>query len=142
MSLTVQEIKDTLKRHNLKSTPQRIVIYKIMKELGHASADMIYQEISGEFHTLTVATVYNVLESFVEVGLLSRRLSSNNKMYFDVNTHNHCHLYFLDDNSFLDHDDMQVIRMVEDHFRNKKIKHFELASIDIQLNGYRKNAVR
>lgn len=138
MSLTVQEIKDILKSHNLKSTPQRIVIYQIMKNLGHASADMIYHEIGDQFQSLTVATVYNVLESFVEAGLLQRRLSSNNKMYFDVNTYNHCHLYFLDDNTFLDHEDLQVIRMVEDHFRNKKIKNFELANIDIQLNGYKK----
>lgn len=138
MSLTVQEIKDILKSHSLKSTPQRIVIYQIMKNLGHASADMIYHEIGDQFQSLTVATVYNVLESFVEAGLLQRRLSSNNKMYFDVNTYNHCHLYFLDDNTFLDHEDLQVIRMVEDHFRNKKIKNFELANIDIQLNGYKK----
>ncbi|MDD2594442.1 MAG: transcriptional repressor [Bacteroidales bacterium] len=132
----VEQIRGILKNHNLKSTPQRVVIYQIMSKLGHASADMIYGEISDQFQSLTVATIYNVLDSFVEVGLLKRRLSSNNKMYFDVNTYNHCHLYSQSQERYTDYDDPQLIGMLEQYFGNKKLKNFELSGVEIQLNGH------
>lgn len=135
MTPQVKETKEILKSHNLKSTPQRVVIYEVMKKLGHASADTIYQEIKSQFHTMTVATVYNVLDSFVGAGLLHRRMSSNNKMYFDVNTYTHCHLYSPETNVYVDYDDSELIRMVGEHLKKRKITNFELTDIDIQLVG-------
>ncbi len=129
------EIKKILTRYGLKATPQRIVVYFAMRELGHASADMVYQRASSELATLTVATVYNVLESFVEVGLLQRRMSSNNKMYMDVNTYNHCHLYCEETHTYKDYDDPELMLMIHNHFRNKKIRGFDLYRIDVQLVG-------
>ncbi|MCK9625067.1 MAG: transcriptional repressor [Bacteroidales bacterium] len=133
------QVKNLLKTYNLKATPQRITIYKIMKNLGHASADLVYKEIGDQFPTLTVATVYNVLESFVEVGLIKRRLSSNNKMFFDVNTYEHCHLYCQKTHKFLDFDDTDLMKMVHEYISKKNIENFELSTIDIQLSGYIKN---
>lgn len=131
----VKQTKEILQKNNLKATPQRVVIYEIMKQLGHASADMIYQQIEGRFQTMTVATVYNVLESFVEAGLVKRRMSSNNKMYFDINTYNHCHLYNPITNTYVDYDDKELISLVEEHIRKKKITNFNLSYVDIQLIG-------
>lgn len=129
------DLRKILRRYGLKSTPQRIAVYTAMKELGHASADMVYQLASAGLTTLTVATVYNVLESFVQVGLLQRRMSSNNKMYMDVNTYNHCHLYCEDTHTFRDYDDPELMLMIHDHFRNKRIRGFDLHRIDVQLVG-------
>ena len=113
-----------------------------MRELGHASADVVFQQASAKLTTLTVATVYNVLESFVQVGLLQRRMSSNNKMYMDVNTYNHCHLYCEDTHTFRDYDDPELMLMIHDHFRNKRIRGFDLHRIDVQLVGRNRRAGR
>lgn len=134
------DLRKILRRYGLKSTPQRIAVYTAMKELGHASADMVYRLASSGLTTLTVATVYNVLESFVQVGLLQRRMSSNNKMYMDVNTYNHCHLYCEETNTYKDYDDPELMLLIHDHFRNKRIRGFDLDRIDVQLVGRKRIA--
>jgi len=134
------DLRKILRRYGLKSTPQRIAVYTAMRELGHASADMVYQLASAGLTTLTVATVYNVLESFVQVGLLQRRMSSNNKMYMDVNTYNHCHLYCEETNTYKDYDDPELMLLIHDHFRNKRIRGFDLDRIDVQLVGRKRIA--
>ena len=76
----MQNIKEKIQKGGLKATPQRIAVYSALLKLGHASADMVGEEVKEVFPSLTIATIYNVLESFVQAGLVVRRFSSNNKM--------------------------------------------------------------
>ena len=131
----MEKIKEKIHESGLKATPQRIAIYSAMQKLGHASADMITGELAGVFPSLTIATVYNVLESFVEVGLLVRRCSSNNKMYFDVNTYGHAHFYDPCSNKHLDYEDRELVKIVTDYVNEKGLENFKLSSVDIQLIG-------
>ncbi len=134
----MQTIKEIIQQSGLKATPQRIAIYDVMKKLGHASADMVATTLKDVFPSLTVATIYNVLESFVEVKLVVKRFSSNNKMYFDVNTYEHVHLYNELDNSYIDYNDPELTKLVADYFRDKVIPNFNLKNIEIQLIGNNK----
>lgn len=130
-------VKEVLRSRGLKATPQRIAVYDSMMKLGHASADMVGNDISTTYPTLTVATIYNVLEMFVENGLLARRYSSNNKMYFDVNTHEHVHIYCRDDNSFEDYEDGELVRIVDEHLKSRNLEGYEVTGVDIQIIGTR-----
>ena len=96
---------------------------------------MVIEDLKGSFPTLTVATIYNVLESFVNAGLLVRRFSSNNKMYFDVNVYEHAHFYDQEENSYMDFNDPELVKIVMDYLSTKKIDKFEIKSVDIQLVG-------
>ncbi len=131
----METIKEKIHESGLKATPQRMAIYSAMQKLGHASADMITEELKGVFPSLTIATVYNVLESFVGAGLLVRRCSSNNKMYFDVNTYGHAHFYDPCSNRHLDYDDLELVKIVTDYVNSKGLDNFQLDSVDIQLIG-------
>lgn len=131
----MQNIKEKIRKGGLKATPQRIAVYGALLKLGHASADMVGEEIKDVFPSLTVATIYNVLESFVRAGLIVRRFSSNNKMYFDVNTYEHAHLYDQDMNTYLDYDDPGLIRLVAEYLKSKEIPDFNIVDIDIQIIG-------
>lgn len=131
----MQTIKEKIHQSGLKATPQRIAIYNVMQKLGHASADILVEELKEVFPSLTVATIYNVLESFVEAGLLVRRYSSNNKMYFDVNTYEHAHFYDINNNKHIDYDDPELVRLVTDYINKKHMAHFKLSTVDIQLVG-------
>ena len=128
-------LKEKIKAAGLKATPQRIAIFESMRKLGHASADMVVEDLKENYPTLTVATIYNVLESFVNTGLLVRRFSSNNKMYFDVNVYEHAHFYEIDDNAYEDYDDPELVKIVMDYLSTKQIEHFDVKSVDIQLVG-------
>lgn len=128
-------IKEKIQHTGLKATPQRIAVYKEMQNLGHACADMVAENLKESFPSLTVATIYNVLDSFVEVGLLVKRFSSNNKMYFDVNTYDHIHIYDEQLNAYKDYNDPVLVKMVTDYLNNVEIPNFKFRTVDIQILG-------
>lgn len=128
-------IKEKIQQTGLKATPQRIAVYKEMQNLGHACADMVAENLKESFPSLTVATIYNVLDSFVEVGLLVKRFSSNNKMYFDVNTYDHIHIYDEQMNAYKDYNDPVLVKMVTDYLNNVEIPNFKFRTVDIQILG-------
>ncbi len=131
------EIRSILKEKGLKATPQRIAVYNSMLAIGHASADMVEAELKKTCPSLTLATIYNVLESFVGCGLLKRRFSSNNKMYFDVNTYEHMHIYCEDTGSFVDYEDDTLMKLIEEYMKDKHIDGFDIKGIEVQLIGSR-----
>ena len=99
----IEEFKKLLKKHSLKSTQQRLAVHNAMLKLGHASADMVTEEIRSQGTTnVTVASVYNILSQIALLGIYDHRMSANNKMYFDVNTFRHIHLYDYVNNTFKD----------------------------------------
>lgn len=112
-------IKELIQSKGLKATHQRIAVYKAMCELGHASADMIIEHVLKIFPTLTVATVYNILDSFASVGLLRRIPSSEVKMFFDINTENHIHIFDVHLQSFIDFHDDELKCLITEHLKIK-----------------------
>ena len=63
----------------------------------------------------------------------SYRLSANNKMYFDVNTFKHIHLYDHENHIFKDVVDDDLIALIESHLMRKKIKGYKIEGVDIQI---------
>lgn len=132
--LDIEEFKVLLKRQKLKTTPQRLAVHDAMLCLGHASADMIVEHIQKNSNvTVTVASVYNILFSLAELGVYSHRMSSNNKMYFDVNNFTHAHLYDTVNNSYKDIVDDELMALIQEKLAGKKFRGFKVDGIDIQI---------
>ncbi len=128
--------KIMIQSRGLKATPQRIAVYDVMRRLGHASADMVCEELSVTSSSpYTKATVYNVLESFAKAGIIARRCSSNNKMYFDVNVCDHVHLLDEEKNTFRDYYSPELVGLVRDFMKSRQIDGFVARKIDIQIVG-------
>ncbi len=133
---TMDEFKAILKKHSLKATPQRLAVHEAMTELGHASADMVTELIKEKGTAkVTLASVYNILTHMAMLKVYSYRLSANNKMYFDVNTFKHMHLYDHENHIFRDVIDDDLIALIEAHLGRKRIKGYKIEDIDIQLVG-------
>lgn len=133
---TIEEFKKVLKKHDLKATPQRLAVHEAMISLGHASADMVTEAIAAKGTTkVTVASVYNILTSLAMLGIYDHRLSSNNKMYFDVNTFNHMHLYDRENHIFKDVVDEELLTMIQSYLGRKRFRGYKIEGIDIQLIG-------
>jgi Fe2+ or Zn2+ uptake regulation protein len=132
----LEEFKAILKKHSLKATPQRLAVHEAMMTLGHASADMVTDAIKEkESAKVTVASVYNILTHMAMLGIYHYRLSSNNKMYFDVNTFKHIHFYDHSNHVFKDVIDDELVQMIETHLSRKRVKGYKIESFDIQLVG-------
>ena len=69
------------------------------------------------------------------LGIYHYRLSSNNKMYFDVNTFKHIHFYDHSNHVFKDVIDDELVQMIETHLSRKRVKGYKIESFDIQLVG-------
>ena len=131
---TLEEFKEILKKHSLKATPQRLAVHEAMIDLGHASADMVTEKIKAkETAKVTLASVYNILTHMAMLKVYSYRLSANNKMYFDVNTFKHIHLYDHENHIFKDVVDDDLIALIESHLMRKKIKGYRIEGVDIQI---------
>ena len=132
----LEEFKAILKKHSLKATPQRLAVHEAMMVLGHASADMVTDAIKEkETAKVTVASVYNILTQMAMLGIYHHRLSSNNKMYFDVNTFKHIHFYDKDNHTFRDVIDDELVQVIESHLSRKKVRGYRIEGFDIQLIG-------
>lgn len=132
--LSTDGFRALLKKHSLKATPQRLAVHEAMLALGHACADQVCEQISSEGRTsFTIASVYNILSQMAEIGVYSRRLSANNKMYFDVNTFTHIHLYDTTNNEYRDIMDEELIDMIGSRIRNRRFRGFKIDGIDLQI---------
>ena len=130
----IEEFKKLLKKHSLKSTQQRLAVHNAMLKLGHASANMVTEEIRSQGTTnVTVASVYNILSQIALLGIYDHRMSANNKMYFDVNTFRHIHLYDYVNNTFKDVIDDDFMDNLDAYFAKKKFKGYRVECVDVQI---------
>jgi Fe2+ or Zn2+ uptake regulation protein len=91
---TIESIVLALKEKGIKSTPQRIYIYKKVKEMqGHLTAEEIYQKIKDEIPSLSLSTVYRTLRYFEEKGIINSMMASKDYglTVFDTNISPHHH---------------------------------------------------
>lgn len=131
---TMDEFRTRLKRHGLKATRQRLEVHQAMIDLGHASADMVTEEIRRRgVVKVTVASVYNILSQLADLKIYSRRLSSNNKMYFDINNFRHIHLYDTVNNTYRDIMDDELMDMIDAKLARRRFKGYKIEGIDIQI---------
>ena len=132
---TMEEFKNLLKKHSLKATPQRLAVHQVMMELGHASDDMVTERIKDTGVKVTTASVYNILSQLALIGIYDHRMSSNNKMYFDVNAYGHMHFYDLENHTYRDIIDDELYEMIQQKLMRKRFKGFKVEDIDIQIIG-------
>ncbi|MDD6209957.1 MAG: transcriptional repressor [Bacteroidales bacterium] len=131
----IQKIKKFFTEKKIKTTPQRIAVYQAMKTLKHACAEDVIEEVRKKNPTITVGTIYNVLECLAENRIIARILTGNNKMYFDINTKEHHHLYSEKTHRIEDFEDTGLTELIRRYMNSKKIDGFKLEDIKVQLVG-------
>ena len=133
-ALTIEDFREQLRNNGLKVTPQRLAVHEAMLKLGHACADMVTEEITAAGKAkVTVASVYNILTQLSLLGIYNCRMSENNKMYFDVNTFKHFHLYDTVNHSFSDIIDDELYRQIEEKLLGRRFKGYKIDGIDVQI---------
>ena len=131
----IEPIKELFSKKSLKITLQRIAVYRAMRTLGHACVEEVIDEVRKTNPTITVSTIYNVLDCLAANHIISRILTGGNKMYFDVSTHEHHHLYSETDHRIKDFDDNGLSELIRGYMHAKKIEGFDLKQVKVQLIG-------
>jgi Fur family iron response transcriptional regulator len=93
-----------LKVAGLRPTQQRIALAGLLFGRGHrhVSAEALHGEAMQADITVSLATVYNTLHQFTEVGLLRQVAVDGSKAYFDTNNTEHHHFFIEDRNDLMD----------------------------------------
>ena len=96
MTVVKEELKEALemlKNTGVRITPQRHAILEYLVEsMTHPTADDIYKALEGKFPNMSVATVYNNLRVFKEVGLVKELTYGDASSRFDYVTSQHYHV--------------------------------------------------
>lgn len=88
----------------LRPTRQRMALAYILFGRGHrhVTAETLYEEANCAKMLVSLATVYNTLRQFTEVGLLREVSVDSSKTYFDTNKSEHQHFYVEDQSDLID----------------------------------------
>src|SRR5437667_12074008 len=109
------DVKALLRDVGLRPTRQRMALGWILFAKGdrHLTAEMLYEEAVKAKVPVSLATIYNTLHQFTEVGLLSQVAVDGSKTYFDTNVSQHHHFFIESENDLVDipHSDVVVGRI-------------------------------
>mgnify|MGYP001809670128 CR=1 FL=1 len=85
---------EVCRRHNLKITPQRVAIYRILRGCpDHPSADYVFRIIRSDFPNISFETVNRSLLTFAEIGLIAIVESTSGVRRFDPDLDSHHHIH-------------------------------------------------
>lgn len=87
------ELVERLKKSGLRPTRQRVILANILFGRGarHLTAEQLHREVHDNALRISLATVYNTLNQFVDAGLLREIQGQGQQTYFDTRTEDHFH---------------------------------------------------
>lgn len=121
-----------LAKAGLRPTRQRVTLAALLIGDGqdrHVTAESLFAAAKAQGEAVSLATVYNTLRAFCDVGLMQEVTVDGSKSYFDTNTHDHPHFYWEDEAKLTDApSDQLVIAQLPDAPRGA-----EIASVDVVI---------
>ena len=91
---TREDIAESLRRHGVTPTHQRIEIAQVLFERRqHLSADQLLALVNARDAKTSKATVYNTLRLFLDKHLVRELIVDPCKIFYDSNTSDHHHFY-------------------------------------------------
>jgi Fur family iron response transcriptional regulator len=108
---TTADVAKLLRGAGLRPTRQRVALAHLLFAEGdrHITAEALHEEATARKVPVSLATVYNTLHQFTEVGLLRQVAVDGSKAYFDTNPSAHHHFFVEGDDEVMDIPDADVI---------------------------------
>lgn len=131
-----QTLLEVLKSKGLKITPQRLAVYQAVYELGnHPTAEQVIDYIKVKHPGVSIGTVYKILDLLAEHQLISKVKTDRDIMRYDAILQKHHHLYCCESDRIEDYSDTELDLIIQEYFKRKKIKNFEIQDIKLQISG-------
>jgi Fur family transcriptional regulator, iron response regulator len=98
------DVKAMLREVGLRPTRQRMALGWMLFGKGdrHVTAEMLHEEAVKAKVPVSLATIYNTLHQFTDVGLLRQVAVDGSKTYFDTNVSPHHHFFIESENDLVD----------------------------------------
>jgi len=90
--MSYQTLDQFLRENGIKASYQRVRIYDYMRQTkSHPSVAQIYQDLHPQIPSLSLATVYNTLNLFVEKGMITELKVEGDEARYDFPYQPHAH---------------------------------------------------
>lgn len=92
----IERMIQRFREAGLKITPQRVAIFEYLYTTDiHPSVEDIYDYVTRRFPSVSMTTVYNTLQTMVELGELEEIAISHERRNFDIHLQPHAHIICL-----------------------------------------------
>ena len=136
MMISDENIRGCLLEKGLKITPQRMAILEAIYNLNnHPTAGNIIGYIRERYPNIATGTVYKVLDTLVEKSIIKKVKTDNEVIRYDGVIKKHHHLYCSECDLIEDYQDEELDKLLEKHFKNRKIKGFRIEDVVLQIRG-------
>lgn len=131
-----EDIRSVLTAKGLRVTPQRVAILEAVIRLrNHPTAEKIIDFIREYHPNIATGTVYKVLETLVDNGLLNKVKTDRDIMRYDAIIEDHHHLYSAGSDQIEDYFDEELNHLLAEYFRQHQIPGFQISDIRLQIIG-------
>ena len=121
-----------LRQYGIRVTPQRQAILRFLKETDtHPTAEQIYDHVRHAFPGISLATVYNTVNLFVELGLVRELVNADRSSRFDGDVTDHYHLVCNGCGAVRD----IVVDLTDIELPTGTLEGFDVSSTDIVFRG-------
>jgi Fur family iron response transcriptional regulator len=129
------DVREMLREVGLRPTRQRLALGWLLFAKGgrHLTAEVLHEDALKARFPVSLATVYNTLNQFTDVGLLREVAVDGSKTYFDTNPSDHHHFYVEGDSQLLDIPDAVSLDKMP-----APPEGFEIARVDVVVRLRRK----
>ncbi len=127
-----------LRSKGLKPTPQRLVIYEMLRQTkAHPTAEQIYEKVRESHPVMSFNTVYKTLETFESAGLVQKFNPGQGHFRYDGNAEPHAHVTCLSCGRVDDIDNLSSEDIARLHKEISRMTQYRLSDrIDLLLYGY------
>jgi Fe2+ or Zn2+ uptake regulation protein len=123
---------DRIKAAGLKLTPRRKGVYETMMELRHATIEAIIEHMRSKDDTITVSTIYRILDSFCKAKVLSLiSHPDTGRCCYDITVDHHHHLF--DGYEIVDYNDPELTELIRQHLLRNHMPVAEVNNIQVQI---------
>jgi len=128
------ELKSLLNNHLIQASAPRLAVADFVLHTNqHPTAEEVRDEVEKRMPAVSLATIYNTLNLFVEKGLVKAVRDPNLDTWrYDCNTQPHFHFYDEESGKLMDLDP-RVLRVSPDFSRLQS--QFEVSEIEVTVKG-------
>jgi Fur family peroxide stress response transcriptional regulator len=135
---SVDALSQRLAHSGLRSTPQREVVYNVLlTKRDHPTADEVFARVKTDLPTISLATVYNCLETLVQCDLVRAVNFERGPTRYCPNLEPHAH--FHDEATGQTHD-IALPPSILDQVKAILPANYDASSVEIVFRGAAKNA--
>lgn len=129
----IEQFEQACRARGLPITTQRKTIFEmILDRTDHPTADQVYDQVRERIHTISRTTVYRILDTLVELGLITKICHHGSAARFDPRIHQHHHLVCLYCEKIIDVDEKRLNNVEWPDVRGQG---FEIRDYHIHFRG-------